>query len=102
MAEEEQVAGGDPVLDRLLVDVVVLLVGEQDHDDVAAARRILDGRDFQAGGLGVLDRLAALAKAYDDVTPESLEVAGVRVALGAVSRMATVLPFGRSRSASSS
>ncbi len=40
----------------------------------------------EAGGLGVLDRLAALAKAYDDVYARVLEVTGVRVALGAVSQ----------------
>ena len=40
--------------------------------------------DLEAGGLGVLDRLAALAQAYDDVDPGVLEVARVRVALGAV------------------
>ena len=47
---------------------------------------VLDARDLEAGGLGVLDRLAALAKAYDDVYAGILEVTGVGVALGAVSQ----------------
>ena len=42
--------------------------------------------DLQAGGLGVLDRLRALAKAYDDVYAGVLEVPGVGVALGAVAQ----------------
>ena len=71
VAEQQQVAGGDPVLDRLLVDVVVLLVGEQHHDDVAAAGGVLEVGDLEAGGLGVLDRLRALAQAYDDVYARS-------------------------------
>ena len=86
VAEHQEVAGGDPVLDRLLPDVMVLLVGEQDHHDVAEAGGLFDARDLQAGGLGVLDRFRALAKAYDDIYPGILEVAGVGVALRAVAK----------------
>ena len=67
-----------------LVDLVVLLVGQQDHHDVAAR-----------GGVGDVERPRArrpwparptrvLAQADDDVDARVLEVLRVGVALGAV------------------
>jgi hypothetical protein len=56
VAEQERVAGGDPVADRLLPHVVVALVGQQDHHDVAARGGIGDVGDLEALLAGLVHR----------------------------------------------
>ncbi len=53
VGEHEQVAVGDAVGDLLVPDLRLLLVGQQDHHDVAAAGGVRHGEHLEAGGLGV-------------------------------------------------
>ena len=82
--EGEGVAGLEVVLDVLLVDLGLSLVGGEDHDDV----RLLGGGvhvdDLEAGLAGLLGGLGALAEADADVAAGVHEVQRVGVALGAV------------------
>ena len=86
VAEEHEVAGGDPVAHLLLPDVVVQLVRDEDHDDVAAAGGVRDGQDLEAGVLRGLHGGRALAQADDDVDPAVAQVLRVGVALASRSR----------------
>ena len=47
VAEQQRVAVGDPVAHLVLVDVVVQLVGNEDHHDVPARRRLGDRQDLE-------------------------------------------------------
>src|SRR5581483_8983047 len=51
--EQQQVALRDPVADLRLPDLRLLLIGQQDHHHVAAARRVGDAQHLEALGLGV-------------------------------------------------
>ena len=84
VAEQQRVAGRDPVGDLLAVDLAVLLVGQQDHHDVAARGGLGDVEHLEAVGLGLLDRARVGAQAYDDGDARVLEVLRVGVALRAV------------------
>jgi hypothetical protein len=83
VAEEEEVAAGDPVADLGLPDLAVLLVGDEHHHDVAPAGRLDGLDDLEAAGLGLSDAGGVGAEADDDVDAGVLEVQGVGVALGA-------------------
>ena len=73
-----------PSRDLALVHVVVQLVGDEDHHDVAAAGGVGDGQDLEAGVLAPpATEARALAQAYDDVDPGVAQVLRVGVALGA-------------------
>jgi len=67
VAEHDHVSLRDPVANLLLPDVVVALVGEQDHHDVAAAGRVDDRSDLEALLARLGDRVRVLAQADDDV-----------------------------------
>ena len=84
VAEQDHVALGDPVADLLLPDVVVELVGQQDHHEVAAAGGLDDGQHLEALLARLGDRGGVLAQADHDVDAGVLQVEGVGVALGAV------------------
>jgi hypothetical protein len=84
VAEEQQVALGDPVADLGLPDLAVQLVGDEEHHDVALAGRVGDAEDLVAVVAGLLHGLRVLAQADDDVDARVLEVQGVGVALRAV------------------
>ena len=83
MAEEQRVAGGDAVADLVLVDVVVQLVGDEDHDDVAARGGVGHGEHLEPALARLVGARGALAQADDHVDARVLEVQGVGVALGA-------------------
>ena len=93
VGEEQQVAGRDPVGDLGLPDLGLLLVGQQDHHDVAAAGGFGDVEHLEAGlfGLGAAGGIGA--QADDDVDARVLQVEGVGVALGAVAEDGDGLPL---------
>ena len=84
MAEQQQVAGRDPVGDLLAVDLPVLLVGQEHHHDVAARGGVGDAGHFEPGAVRLLDRGRALAQADHDVDPGVLEVQRMGMTLRAV------------------
>jgi hypothetical protein len=84
VAEEEHVPGGDPVLEAVLPDLAVQLVGSEQHNDVALTRRVGGLEHPQAVALGLGPARRALAQTDDDVDPRVLEVERVGVALGAI------------------
>ena len=86
MAEQQQVAGRDAVGDLVAPDLAVLLVGQQDHHDVAARGGVGDAGHLEPGAARLLDRRRAVAQADHDVDPRVLEVERMRVALGAVAQ----------------
>ena len=92
VSEEKEVAGGDPVADLGLPDVVLALVGQEDHRDVAGARRVRRRLDAQALRTRLLDRLGIGPQAHQDVYPGVAQVEGVRVPLGAVADDGDGLP----------
>ena len=85
VAEQDHVAFGDAVTDLALPHVVVQLVWQQDHHEVAAAGRLDDGQHLQTLLAGLRDGLRVLAQADHDVDAGVLEVQRVGVALRAVS-----------------
>ena len=84
VGEHEQVAVGDPVGDLRVPDLGLLLVGEQDHHDVAAAGGVGDVEHLEAGGLGLRAAGGVGAQPDDDVDAGVLQVERVGVALRAV------------------
>ena len=83
MAEQQRVALGDAVADLGLPDVVVALVGDEHHHDVAARRRVGDRQHLEAAVARLLRPRGVLAQPDDDVDPGVLEVQRVGVALRA-------------------
>ena len=77
-------AGLEVVLDVLLVDLGLDLVGDEHHDDVGLLRRVIHAHDLEAGLLCRLGGLGALAQAHADVHAGVHEVERMGVALGAV------------------
>ena len=67
-----------------LVDVALLGVGQQDHDEVGLGGGLGDRQHPQPGGLGLGLRRRALAQADAHVDARVLQVQGVGVALRAV------------------
>ena len=68
----------------LLVDLGLGLVGDEHHDDVGLLGGVVHAHDLEAGLLGGLGGLGALAQANADVNAGVQEVQRVGVALGAV------------------
>ena len=68
----------------LFVNLRVVLIGQQDHDDVRALDRGRQLGDFDAALLRLVPRGAALAQRDGDVDPGLLKVERVGVALRAV------------------
>ena len=84
MRERERVAVDEVRRDVGLVDLLLLGVGQQHHDDVGLAHR-LGGREHpQARGFRLRLRLRTGAQADHDVDAGVLQVQRVRVTLGAV------------------
>ncbi len=81
MAEEEEVAGLDALGDLVLPDLAVQLVGDEDHDEVAALGGLGDADDLEALVAGLLGRRRVVAQADYDVDARVLEVERVGVAL---------------------
>ncbi len=82
--EREGLALGQLVLDRVVVDAALVLVGREDHDDVGPLGRVGDGLDLEAVLLRLGGRLRALLEGDDDLDARVAEVLGVGVALRAV------------------
>ena len=74
VGEHQEVALGDPVADLALPDLGLLLVGEQDHHDVAAAGGVGDVQDLEAGGLGLGAARESGRRPTTTSTPESLRL----------------------------
>ena len=74
VAEEQQVAGGDAVGDLLAVDLAVLLVGQQDHHDVAARRGLGDVGTSRPGLLALATDSESGRRPTTTSTPESLRL----------------------------
>src|SRR5918998_1020574 len=86
VAEQERVAGRDPVGDLLPIDLAVLLVGQQDHHDVPARGGLRDVEHLEAVFAGLAGGRRVGPEAYDDADARVLEVLRVGVALGAVAQ----------------
>ena len=81
MGEHQQVALGDPVGDLGLPDLGLLLVGEQDHHDVAPAGGVGDVEHLEPGDPGLLAAFRPGPQADHDLDPGVLQVERVGVAL---------------------
>jgi hypothetical protein len=92
VGEHQHLALAEPALDRLLVDLALGLVGEEDHHDVAGLRGLVHRHDLEAVLLGARPALRALVEAHDHVLPRVLQVQRVGVALAAVADDGDLLP----------
>src|SRR4030095_7177893 len=72
------------LLDVRVVDLLLLLVRNQDHDDVAPGSGLGNRHDAQAGVLRLLKRLARRRQADDDLNAAVLQVQRVGVPLRSV------------------
>ena len=84
MREGQRRALLDVRLDRLLVDLRLVLVRQQHHHEVGTLDRVIDFLDGETGCLRLLPGRAALAKADGDLHAGILQVVGVGMALRAV------------------
>ena len=84
MREHERVAVDEVRRDVGLVDLLLLGVGQQHHDDVGLAHRVGGRKHAQPRGLGLGLRRRTVAQADHDVDAGVLQVQRVRVALRAV------------------
>ena len=84
MAEDEGVARGERRLDLLGVELPLVLVGGEDHDQVGLLRCLARGEDAQALGLGLVAALRAGLQADPDVDAGVAQGQRVGVALAAV------------------
>ena len=89
-------------LDRLGVQLALVLVGREDHDDVGLLHRLGGRQHAQALGLGLGAALRALGQADADVDAGVAQRQRVGVALAAVADDRHVLALDQGRSASSS
>src|SRR3954463_6699990 len=71
-------------LDVVAIDLRVVLVGQEDHDDVGALNRLVDLGDLDPALLGLVPRSAVLARPDGYLEAGILQVLGMRVPLGAV------------------
>ena len=84
MGKGQGLALGEVGLDGLLVELGLLLVVDEDHDDIGGLGGGGGGHDGEALALGPGPALAALIEAHDDLHAAVLQVQRVGVALGAV------------------
>ena len=84
MREREGLARGELVLDAVVVDAALVLVGREDHDEVGPLGGVGDGLDLEALVLGLRGRLRAVLERDDDLDARVAEVLRVGVALRAV------------------
>ena len=84
VAEQQHVALSDAVADLLLPNVVVSLVGQQDHHEIAATSGLDDRQDLEALLARLGDGGGVLTESDDDFHARVLQVQGMGVALGAV------------------
>ena len=82
--EREGLARGELVLDAVVVDAALVLVGREDHDDVGPLGGVGDGLDLEAVVLRLGGRLRAVLERDDDLDARVAQVLRVRVALRAV------------------
>jgi hypothetical protein len=83
VGEHQQVALGDVLGDLVAPDLALLLVGQEDHHDVALRGGLTDREDLEALVLRLLDRGRVGPQADDDVYARVLEVERVGVTLRA-------------------
>ncbi len=69
---------------HVVIDLRVVLVRQQDHDDIRALHRVLDRLHRETGFLRLGPRGAVLAQPDGDLHAGFLQVVGVGMALGAV------------------
>ena len=91
VAEDQGVALGEVRLDLLGVELPLVLVGREDHDDVGLLGRLRRRDDAQALGLGLGAALGARLQADADVDARVAQAQRVRVALAAVAEDGHVL-----------
>ena len=84
VGEGQGLALGQVGLDGLLVELGLLLIVDEDHDDVGVLGRVGGGHDGEALALGLGPALAALVEAHNNLHAALLQVQRVSVALGAV------------------
>ena len=82
--EHERLAGQQMGKHRLAIDLRLHVVGNQHHDDVGLARRVLHQGDFQPVGFGFLPAAAAVVQPDHHVQARILQVERVGVSLAAV------------------
>ena len=78
-------------LNLLLVNLGLVLIRQQDHDDVSLGDRVRHGLDFEALLLGIVHGLGGRTQADDDVNAGIAQVQRVSVALGAVTENGDLL-----------
>ena len=93
MREHQQVAGHDPVADLQFPDLGLLLVGEQDHHDVASVGGLGHVDHLETRILGLRAARGVGTQADDDVDAGLLQVERVRVPLRAVAEDRDRLPL---------
>ena len=84
MGEHEGLALAEHALDRLLVDLPLGLIREQDHDDVRRGGGVVDRHDLVTFLLGPRPGLRALVEPDHHLLPRVLQVQRVRVSLATV------------------
>ncbi|BAS17472.1 hypothetical protein AHiyo8_57750 [Arthrobacter sp. Hiyo8] len=84
MGEGKGLAGGQLVLDGVVVDRALVLVRCQDHDDVGPFGGVGNVLDREACVLGLCDRLRAFFERDDNLDAGVAQVQRVGVALGTV------------------
>ncbi|MPM65128.1 hypothetical protein SDC9_112020 [bioreactor metagenome] len=67
------------------VDLCLLLIGEQQHDDLCHGTGLLDGRDLKSGFLCNRPTLGTLVQTDDHINPALMQVQCVCMPLAAVS-----------------
>ena len=82
--ESESLALGERGENALLVDLRLLFVRGEDHDDVCDLCRLFRRHDFQAGLFRLRPGFAPLVEADDDFDAALLQVERMGVALAAV------------------
>ena len=84
VCKSQSLALGQVGLDALLVELCLLLVVDEDHNDISNLCSLCSGHNLETLLLGLCPALAALVQTYDYFNAAVLEVECVSVALGAV------------------
>jgi len=82
--EEQRIAGDEVGGDLLGVQLPLVLVGGQDHDQIGLLDGVRDGEDTQALSFGLLARRRALLETHAHIDAGVAEVQRVRVPLRSV------------------